>query len=69
MTPEPKTLVEIHRLLSTASESLSSLYGHLPENLSSDSVFALGLAMGDIDAAKTLIARDMESVRERNKPL
>lgn len=53
------TLIEIHGVLTSAFHDIAALHGHV-DDVSPDTAFAIGEALGVIAKAKALVGRDID---------
>lgn len=60
----PLTPEEIHAVLFEAWEQITALRGRCEFLISTDTAFALGLALGTIGQAKALVGRDIDQARK-----
>lgn len=57
------TLTEVHAVLQQAFHDVLSLHGELDSDVSPDTAFAIGNALGVIEKAKALVGRDIDQAR------
>jgi hypothetical protein len=59
------TLHELHQILQTAFDTVAVVSGDVPDDLSPDSAFAVGAALGTLSKAKALVGRDIDQEHAR----
>jgi hypothetical protein len=61
------TLTEVHAVLQQAFHDVRALHGELGSDVSPDTAFAIGEALGVISRAKALVGRDIDDGRKRGE--